>query len=337
VISKRGLSRRGTACAALSVIVLGVSTLVIANLQPAAATTTYSQYTLWGENSIHVGFESTINGMVGARHDRPKSPNGSKALTLGGGGVVLNGDARIGDNSAPKGTVQVGNKAKLNGTLYYANSYTKTPSGFIQNAVHGPADLPTTPIPTQWPAPGPAAMCAQGGEQFPPKTTDFQLTAGHHYSSIHAGKSKITFNGAGDYFIYNIAVSNVNFNYNIGTGKIRVFVCADVTAATITSPIPAQNANHIYWEVNGTPTTKGATGNVFTIANGPWVGDVVAPHGGIHYGSGGSGSASMSGHFWAEHIDLEHGIQVSTPAPEVVPTTTTSTSTSTTTTTTIRF
>src|SRR4029077_8345672 len=120
VISKRGPGRRGTAAAALTVIVLGVSAFVVANLQPAAATTTYSQYTLWGENSIHVGFETTITGMVGARHDRPKSPNGSKALTLGGGGVVLNGDARIGDSSAPKGTVQIGNKAKLNGTLYYA-------------------------------------------------------------------------------------------------------------------------------------------------------------------------------------------------------------------------
>jgi hypothetical protein len=327
VISKQGARRRRTAVAALSVVALGVAGIVAANIQPAAATTTYSQYTLWGENSVHVGFETSITGMVGARHDRPKGPNASRALTMAGGGTVINGDVRIGDNSAPLGNVQIGNMAKINGTLYYANNMTKTPTGYVQNAVHGPADLPSGPIPTLWPAPGPSATCAQGGEQFPEGTTDFELTAGHQYGAIHAGRSKITFNGAGDYFIDSVSVSTITFKYNIGNGNIRVFVCQGVEGATILGPPPAQNANHIYWEVNGTPPGTGTTGNIFEFSNGPWVGDVVAPNGGIHYGSGGSGSASMSGHFWAEHIDLEHGLHVSSPPPEP-PTTTTSSSSS---------
>jgi len=233
---------------------------------------------------------------------------------------------RIGDNTTPKGNVQIGNKAKINGTLYYANNIHIAPSGFVQNSVHGPADLPSAGIPTQWPAPGPSVMCPQGGEQFPARTTDFQLQAGHHYSSIHAGKSKITFHGAGDYFIDSIDIGSVKLTYDFSnTDHIRVFVCEGVHGSTITSPAPSMNANHIYWEVNGTPPGTGATGNIFEFSGGPWVGDVVAPHGGIHYGSGGA-QGSMSGHFWAEHIDLEHGLHVSSPAPEP-PAATTTTST----------
>jgi hypothetical protein len=297
-------------------------------MQPAAAATTYSQYTLWGENSVHVGFETTITGMVGARHDRPKSPNPSKALIMAGGGTVINGDARIGDNTAPLGNVQIGNKAQLNGTLSYANGLSMTPSALVQNKIHGPADLPQGPIPTQWPAPGPSVMCPQGGQAFALGQRVFDLSPGVHYKEIHvaSGQATIKFHGAGDYFIYGISTATTKLTYDIGAGSIRVFVCQFVIGKAINGPDPIQNANHIYWEVNGTPTNAGSPDNVFEFTNGHWVGDVVAPHGGIHYGSGSSGSASMSGHFWAEHIDLEHGVQVSSPAPEP-PTTTPTTST----------
>src|SRR5262249_51386748 len=138
--------------------------------------------------------------------------------------------------------------------------------------------------------------------------------------------TKLTFNGAGDYFLQGLKSGSIQFTFNTNGGAVRVFVCDEVELGVVTMPANFTHPSKFVTEVGG---TGGVDGNSFESTNGTWTGDVIVAKGGWHYGSGGAGSANIHGYVWAEHIDLEHHVIVhreeNTPPAGMTTTTTTTT------------
>src|SRR5690349_3136291 len=95
---QRGFIRRGliTAVAAAGLATSGAGLVVAAH--PAGAGPSghaITDYTVFGTTSVHIGFESTVTGLVGSVNNRvAPAPNPSEALHLSGGAHIV-GDARI--------------------------------------------------------------------------------------------------------------------------------------------------------------------------------------------------------------------------------------------------
>jgi hypothetical protein len=285
----------------------------------AGATTTYSDYLIWGENGVQVGHDSVVNGLVGARNNRTAMPSPHESVNLTGGAKVF-GTVRAGADVAMANSTHID-------TLLYEGTLSKQSSATVTSENHvADADLPTGPIPSQWP--GAAAHCAVNHtpDINNANGTTINLTPGV-WGTVHAGSNTtLNLNGAGDYLIDELDTGRVTFNYPSG---VRLFVCTKFALGNIVNTAGgAIPANSIYTEVFG----FGDDGHGFEVDNGQWHGDIVVPTGGVHYGSGGSGNAGIKGHVWAENVDLEHAVQVTIPTTT---TTTTSTTAPTTTTTTV--
>ncbi len=312
---QRGRVRRN-AVAAFAVCGLIAAATIAVTVGSASATTTYDQYEVFGTNSVHIGFESTVTGLVGSVNNRvAPAPNPSEALHLSGGAHIV-GDARIVQD------VDLQNQTGISGTVTYAGTLTKQATSTIGTINHvanaAAVDLPSGPIPTEWP--NAAQYCATNHtpDIIDGNSSTITLTPGNWGDIKAGGTSTLNFNGAGDYYVDNIDFgSGVTINFTKG---MRLFVCAKVELGKITSTNQAGYVpSDVYTEVAGIPAPSDTNG--FEVDTGPWVGDIVTPTTGIHYGSGGSGSSSILGHLWGEHIDLEHSVEVSSPQE----TTTTST------------
>jgi hypothetical protein len=339
----QGNKRRGAIGAALAACVLGATFVGIAITNAASAPIApqhYTDYVMFAEAGLHVGFETQITGNIGARANRVKTPSPDVALRMGGGGTVLVGNAYVGQD------VNLGNKSKITGSLVYKNKITKAATATYGSLTKADPGLPAGPMPSLWPTSGPssrAQFC--GSTQYPGLITKsnsqkITLTPGLHGKYQVGATTKLTFNGAGDYFLQGLKSGSIQFTFNTNGGAVRLFVCDEVELGVVSMPTNFTDPSKFLTEVWG---TGGTDTNSFEATNGTWTGDVIVPRGGWHYGSGGAGSANIHGYVWAEHIDLEHHVIVhreeTTPPAGMTTTTTTpttkptTTSTSTTTTT----
>ena len=297
--------------AALVVATLGAFNAV------AGATPSFTDFVVYGENGVHVGYESIVTGNVGSRHDRTELPSPHASLSMAGGSKIY-GNAHAGEN------VEMSNNTDISGTLTYVGTLAKQASSNIGTTNQVPtiadAGLPSGSIPSQWP--DAATYCAtvtdNAADGHSPDTVvgngqTINLSPGT-YGTIQAGSSThLNFTAPGDYYLDRLQTGNVTISYPAG---VRLFVCSKVQLATIVNDMPAHS---IYTEVAAIPEATDHHG--FEVANGPWHGDIVVPTAGIHYGTGSSERGAIIGYLWAEHIDLEHSIDI------VGPTTTTTTST----------
>jgi hypothetical protein len=288
----------------------------------AGAVTSHTNYVLWGENGVHIGNDSIVTGLVGARNNRTEYPNPHSSITMAGGSKII-GDARAGAK------VKMLNVTEITGTVYHQNNaagafvYTSTSKfGVDAPGTLASVDLPVGAIPRKWPLLYANAYC--GRTDLPNidrgAGTTINLAPGQ-YGRIKAGSTTtLNFTGAGNYFMQSLSVGSVKLNITPG---VNIFVCDKFSTLAITNkPAATLKPSDVYVEVAA--IREDADHHGFEVTNGEWVGDVVVPTAGIHYGSGGSGNAKMTGRFWAEHIDLEHAIKVQ-DGPRPTPTTTTST------------
>ena len=135
------------------------------------------------------------------------------------------------------------------------------------------------------------------------------LSPGTYGNIVARTGATITFKASDDYFIDKLTSGAAKLNFaTTGAAKVRVSVCDEVEFSgrvTFTGNKPTK-PSHFLVEAWG---SGGTDGDTFEVSNGQWVGDVVLPRGGWHYGSGSSGDARIDGYVWAEHIDLEHNVQ----------------------------
>jgi hypothetical protein len=326
--TRRGTGRRNVvtaaiaACAASGTLVtLGVSSAGGTPLAPQH----YTDYVMFAEAGLHVGYDSDITGTIGVRANRNAAPNAGVALRFGGGSK-LTGNAYVGQD------VNMANATSITGTLVYKDKLTRASTATVGTITKADPGLPPGPVPTQWPTAGPlgprAGYC--GVDHVPDviKTANAQrinLSPGS-FGTIKVGSNTtITFNGAGDYYLDDLKSGNATFVFNTNGGPVRLFVCNEVALATVNMTPTLTNPSKFYTEVWG---SGGADANSFEVSNGAWTGDVVVPRGGWHYGSGASGSADVHGYVWADHIDLEHAVKVhrSETTPPGNPTATTTSS-----------
>jgi len=309
-----GIRRFGTrVLAGLATVGLVGGGLVVA-AEPASAVTNYSDYAVFGENGVFIGIDSAITGLVGARNNRTDMPTPHSALEMKGGtiGAQINGVARIGED------VTMADNSQIEGDLIYENDGTLVQNGDAHvtgtTTQVADADLPAGPMPTQWPG-GFAAVTAHCAVNHTPDITVANnqivaLTPGT-WGSIQAGSfTDLQFNGAGDYYIDSLIVGN-NVSLTLTPG-MRVFVCSRFQLGNIASIPPASlNPGDVYveaYDIDPPGVTPNPDDKGFEVSNGPWVGNVVVPTGGVHYGSGSSENASFLGYMWADHIDLEHAV-----------------------------
>src|SRR3954447_17526169 len=95
----QGNKRRSVIGAAVAACVLGATFVGIAITNAVSAPIapqSYTDYVMFAEAGLHVGFETQITGNIGARLNRTKSPGADVALRMGGGGTVLVGNAYVG-------------------------------------------------------------------------------------------------------------------------------------------------------------------------------------------------------------------------------------------------
>src|SRR4029079_13561179 len=179
-------------------------------------------------------------------------------------------------------------------------------------------NLPPQTVPSQWPtsgAFGPASTyCASAhatNPAFQGNQNDITLAPGTNGPIAVSGGTAFHFPTPGDYFVDSISTGNGNTIDAVA--GVRLFVCGKVD----------------FNKINGTPTNATYIETQFTdsedalaVSAGTWVGDMIAPNGGIHYGAVGSQGAIV-GHVWAKWVDIEHSVDIS------VPNTTTTTTSST--------
>jgi hypothetical protein len=212
---RRSLLTAGVAAA----LATGTVGLIFAAHPAGAAPPTINDYAVFGTNSVHIGFESTVTGLVGSINNRTNVSNPSEALHLSGGAHIV-GDARIVED------VNLQNQTSISGTLTYAGTLQQSASGTIGTINHvadaAAVDLPSGPIPTEWP--NSAQYCATNHtpDISNANGTTINLTPGTWGDISAGGTTTLNFNGAGDYYLDNLDIgSGITINFTKG---MRLFV-----------------------------------------------------------------------------------------------------------------
>jgi hypothetical protein len=277
---------------------------------PAPASPPLSDYVLYGQHGVWLGVGTVINGLVGAEDGNlcctGTGANPDRSIGLNGS-AQINGDARGGEN------IYLGTNASITGTLIRTNSSTLNLNGGASvgsDTHYDTVDFPTFPGPTALTCPtgGPNQGSGSNGQTL-------NLTAGTYGTITTGGTSTINLTTAGDYYFQSVDTGN-SVNWNILATPVHVYVCDDMNLGSGADVLPTSlDPGDVSWEVQSTDKH-----NAF-VAGGSsdWIGDVFAPNGGIHLGSGG-GVASFSGRLWAQLIDMEHGVDGTGPEPTPTPT-----------------
>lgn len=268
-----------------------------------------SQYTIFGENGVIIGFDSDIVGLVGGRNNDPVA--GNTAVRLNGKATVT-GDVRSGGN------VNLQNQASISGTVFRpAGTTLVLNSGSSVGTDAFPVDpmLPTLPPSSAFACPTGGAPLSGGNNQA------LALTPGSYGAINYGGGFALTLNGSGSYFIDSINAGNGS-TLIITSPNTKVFVCGPARWGSVNVTTPLQSPCTFSLE------TKASGDNAFLAGgNSNWVGDVLAPNGEIHIGSGGS-VGSFIGRFFSNVVDIEHSIAGSAidcggppplPETEIVP------------------
>ena len=255
----------------------------------AAAGPPLGDYTVYGENGVVVGFESTVKGLVGARNNDPAA--GNNAIKVNSG-AKIDGDARSGGN------VNLQNNASITGTVYRPAGTTLTlNAGSSVGTDAFPVDpmLPTLPPPTVYACPTGGADHTGGNGQ------SLTLMPGTHGALDFGSGFDLTLDGTGDYFFDSIH-AGVGATLTVTSPDTHVFVCGAVVFGSVQVTTPQNSPCTFSVEVHasGADAFQAA-------ANSNWIGNVFAPFGEIHVGSGGT-TGSFVGSFWSSMVDIEHAV-----------------------------
>lgn len=252
-----------------------------------AAGPTIDQYTIFGENGVVIGFDSDIVGLVGARNNDPVV---GAAVRLQGLSTA-DGDVRSG------GDVNLQNNASISGTVFRAPGTTLTlnSGSSVGTDTVGDPMLPALPPPAVF-------TCPTGGADLTGGNNEARVITPGSYGVIDFGGGfDLTLNGAGDYFVQGINAGN-NSTLTVTQPGTRLFVCDAATWGSVNVTASGDDPCGFYLETHGVGANAFLAGG-----NSNWVGNVYAPFGEIHIGSGGS-VGSFVGQFFANMIDIEHSI-----------------------------
>jgi len=274
------------ACSALWVILTIALALTAAPAQ--AVGPPLSDYVVYGENGVVIGIASTITGLVGAHHNNSVT---GKAIKVNGLGEI-DGDARSG------GDVRLLNNAAITGTLTRAVGTTLTlgSGASVNTDVVADPELPAFPPPT-------SITCPTGGLDHSGSNGQSLTLGPGSYGALSFGSLfTLTLTAAGDYFFDSIkTASGARINAVPG---IHVFVCGAATFGSVKVLPASLTGGDITFEVQST-----AVENAFMAGGGSaWIGEVFAPNGGIHIGSGGTVSSFVGSLHGLTVVDIEHGV-----------------------------
>lgn len=268
---------------------LGACVLFVTSAASAAGPA-LSEYTIFGENGVVIGFDSDIVGLVGGRNEDPVTGNA----------VRLNGKATVDGDVRSGGDVNLQNQASVSGKVIHPAGTTLTlnsGSSVGANIVDDPM-LPTLP-------PNNPFACPTGGANDSGGNNEARvLTPGSYGALNFGGAFSLTLNGAGDYFFDSINAGNGS-TITVTQPMTRVFVCGPVRFGSVNVTLLTQSNSPCDFYLE----TKASGDNAVQFGgNSNWVGDVFAPNGEIHIGSGGS-VGSFIGRFFSNQVDVEHSIQ----------------------------
>jgi len=246
-------------------------------------------YTIFGENGVVIGFDSDIVGLVGGRNNDPAA--GNTAVRLNGRATV-NGDVRSGGN------VNLQNQASVSGTVFRPAGTTLVLNfGASVGTNAFPVDpmLPVLPPPTAYACPTGGAPLSGGNNQA------LVLGPGSYGAVSYGGGFALTLSGTGNYYFDSINAGNGS-TITVTHPGTKVFVCGPARWGSVNVTTSQQSPCDFYLE------TRASGDNAFLAGgNSNWIGDVFAPNGEIHIGSGGS-VGSFIGRFFSNVVDIEHSI-----------------------------
>ncbi len=216
---KGGLIRRGLIAVGVAAVATSALATLIA-MNPAGAgpqPNDISQFTVFGTNSVHIGFESTVTGLVGSINNREGVSNPSEALHLSGGALLI-GDARIVQD------VNLQNETGITGSVTYAGTLQQSANssiGHINKVANAAAvDLPSGPIPTEWPNASQYCATNHTPDINNANGTTVTLTPGTWGDIKAGGQTTLNFNGAGDYYLDNLDIgSGITINFTRGISE----------------------------------------------------------------------------------------------------------------------
>lgn len=268
---------------------LGACVLFVASAASAAGPL-LAEYTIFGENGVVIGFDSDIKGLVGARNEDPVTGD---AVRLQGQSTV-DGDVRSG------GDVNLQNQASVSGSVIHPAGTTLTlnnGSSVGTNVVADPM-LPTLP-------PNTVFACPTGGANDSGGNNEARVLTPGSYGALNFGGSfDLTLNGAGNYFFDSITAGNGS-TITVTQPGTKVYVCGPVRFGSVNVTLQTQSNSPCDFYLE----TKASGDNAVQFGgNSNWIGDVFAPNGEIHIGSGGS-VGSFIGRFFSNMVDIEHSIQ----------------------------
>src|SRR5262249_21649710 len=127
------------------------------------------------------------------------------------------------------------------------------------------------------------------------------LIPGSYGDLNFGGMFDLTLDGAGDYFFDSINAGNGS-TLTVTQPGTRVFVCGAAVWGSVDVTTPHASPCTFSIEVHASGADALQAGG-----NSHWIGDVFAPFGEIHIGSGGS-VGSFVGRFFSNMVDIEHSI-----------------------------
>lgn len=157
--------------------------------------------------------------------------------------------------------------------------------------------LPTLP-------PNTAFTCPTGGADDSGVNNEARILGPGPYGALSFGSNfDLTLNGAGNYFFDSIKGGNGS-TITVTQPGTKVFVCGAVDFGSVNVTLQTQTNSPCDFYLE----TKASGDNAVRFGgNSNWVGDVFAPNGEIHIGSGGS-VGSFIGRFFSNQVDVEHSI-----------------------------
>lgn len=248
-----------------------------------------SAYVVYGENGVIIGIGSTVAGLVGARHNNSVF---NKAIKVTGQ-AVIDGDARSGDD------VALLNNATITGTLRRAvgTTLTMAASASVGTDLVVDPELPLFPPPTGITCPTGGVSHSGGNGQ------SLALGPGSYGALSFGGQFELTLTGAGNYFFDSISTGH-GATINIAAPGVHVFVCGAATFGSVEVLPTSLGVGDVTVEVQSNDIE-----NAFRAGGGSaWIGDVFAPNGGIHIGSGGAVSSFVGSLHALTVVDIEHGV-----------------------------
>jgi hypothetical protein len=261
---------------------------------------------IYAQNNVMIGVGSIV-GVSGK-----SSLVGAGTMVVGVGDATLNGTAGIYGSLRAGDDVSMGNNTFITGSVTNPGTFTTGSGVVIGSHVTAMPDLPTLPAATV----------------FSDGTIDMSVGNGGVMNLAPGLWDDITLGGAatlnltaGDYYLKSLGAGNgLTINVNLGGGNLRIFVTEDFNAGGVTAMNFTSGGDHR----NVSVETHSTSLNAFRIGGGSgtqWAGSVFTPNGGIHLGSGSSGTGVVAGYLWAgTTVDLEHGLDVLAPEPSSIAT-----------------